>query len=160
LLGAPVAAFLKTIDATDVGVVEIDPTLSDTTQFCQAYNITPAQCANCVVLEAKRADRVWYAACSILGSTRIDVNNVARKTLDARKVSFAPMDTAVQKTAMEYGAITPVGLPTDWPILVDTHAAQSDQLIIGSGVRNSKLVVSGTFLAGLPNAQVIQQLAV
>ena len=33
------------------------------------------------------------------------------------------MDTAVALTGMEYGGITPVGLPTDWPILVDQNVA-------------------------------------
>lgn len=158
LLALPVQTSLTT--TSEVGVVEIDPTVSDTVAFCERYRVTMEQCANCVVLEAKRADRTWYAACVILGSTRADVNGVARRTLDARKVSFAPMEKAVALTGMEHGAITPVGLPADWPILIDKAVAAAPQLIIGSGLRKSKLIVSGRFLASLPNVQVSEGLGV
>ena len=94
----------------------------------------------------------------IFGNTRADVNNLARRTLDAKKVSFAPMDEAVAQTEMEYGAITPIGLPSNWPILIDKAVADSEYAIIGSGLRNSKLVVSGDLLASLPNAQVLEGL--
>ena len=116
------------------------------------------QAANCVVLEAKRADRNWFAACVVFGNTRADVNGLARKTLDARKVSFAPMEQAVAQTGMEYGAITPIGLPSDWSILIDKAVADSNYVIIGSGIRKSKLAVPGSFLASLPNVQVLDGL--
>jgi prolyl-tRNA editing enzyme YbaK/EbsC (Cys-tRNA(Pro) deacylase) len=146
-------------NAADIGVAQIDPGLSDTAAFCEKYQVALSQAANCVILEAKRAERTWYAACMILGSTRADVNGVARKFLDARRVSFAPMETAVSLTQMEYGGITPVGLPADWPILIDGAVAASERLIIGSGIRKSKLVLSGAFLAGLPNSTVLENLA-
>ena len=60
------------------------------------------------------------AACLVLASDRADVNKTVRKHLDVRKISFASMEDAVAQTGMEYGGITPVGLPADWPILVDT----------------------------------------
>jgi prolyl-tRNA editing enzyme YbaK/EbsC (Cys-tRNA(Pro) deacylase) len=141
-----------------IGVVEINPNLSDTAAFCEQYQIGMNQAANCVVLEAKRADKIWFAACVILGSTRADVNGLARRTLDARKVSFAPMQEAVEKTGMEYGAITPVGLPAGWPILVDKAVADSEYVIIGSGIRKSKLAVPGSFFKTLPNVQILEGL--
>ena len=141
-----------------VGVVEIDPTLSDTAAFCQHYQVGMHQAANCVVLEAKRADKTWLAACVVLGSTRADVNGLARRTLDARRVSFAPMDQAVSQTHMEYGAITPVGLPSEWTILIDKAVADSEYVIIGSGIRKSKLAIPGSALASLPNAIVLEGL--
>jgi prolyl-tRNA editing enzyme YbaK/EbsC (Cys-tRNA(Pro) deacylase) len=94
----------------------------------------------------------------VLGSTRADVNGLARRTLDARKVSFAPMDKAVSQTGMEYGGITPIGLPLDWPILVDKAVVDSEWVIIGSGIRKSKLVVPGSFFRTLPNVQVLEGL--
>ena len=145
-------------NAEGIGVTEIDPMLSDTAAFCEHYQIGLEQAANCVVLEAMRGERTWYAACVILASTRADVNGIARKTLDARKVSFAPMEKAVEMTRMEYGAITPIGLPADWNILIDKAVVESPYVIIGSGIRKSKLAVPGKFLASLPNAQVIDGL--
>ncbi len=159
LLGPSVAAALAIISgAAKIGVAEIDPGLSDTAAFCQHYEIPIEQAANCVVLEAKRGDRTWFAVCVILASTRADINGLARRTLDAKKVSFAPMEKAVAETGMEYGAITPIGLPKDWPILIDKAVVDSESVIIGSGIRKSKLIVPGAVLAVLENVQVLDGL--
>lgn len=159
LLAEPVLkALINMSDADKIGVAEIDPSLSDTATFCEHYQIGMNQAANCVILEAKRSDRIWLAACVILGSNRADVNGLARRTLDARKVSFAPMEQAVKQTYMEYGAITPVGLPADWPILIDKAVADSEYVIIGSGIRKSKLAIPGSILASLPNTKVLEGL--
>ena len=91
----------------------------------------------------------------VLATDRADVNGVVRRRLDARKASFAAMDVAVAETGMEYGGITPIGLPAGWPILVDERVDATDRVIIGSGLRRSKLVVPGTLLARLPGAEVI-----
>jgi prolyl-tRNA editing enzyme YbaK/EbsC (Cys-tRNA(Pro) deacylase) len=136
-------------------VSAIDPDLADTAAFCEHYDVGLDISANCVVVEARRADRAWYAACVVLATTRADVNGIVRKHLGARKISFASMDTAVTLTGMEYGGITPVGLPDDWPILVDVNVIDRERVIIGSGVRGSKLLVATEVLASLPNAEVL-----
>ena len=159
LLAAPTAAALSAAGAggtPDVLVAAIDPALADTAAFCSHYEISMGDGANCVIVQARRGERTWYAACLVRGADRLDVNGVVRRHLDARKLSFAPMDVAVALTGMEYGGITPVGLPADWPVLVDESVATSDRLIVGSGIRGSKLLVTGEFLAGLPGAEVLQ----
>ena len=160
LLAAKVAEMLVTSFGTaKIGIAEIDPNLSDTAAFCENYQIPLNQAANCVVLEAKHADKTWFAACVIPGNTRADINGLVRRTLDARKVSFAPMEKAVAQTEMEYGAITPIGLPSNWPLLIDKAVVDSEYVIIGSGIRKSKLVVPGNILASIPNVQVLNALA-
>lgn len=154
LVAKPVAVVLGS-RADDVYVTAIDPTLSDTAAFCAAYGIGMEVSANCVVLEAKRAERTWYVACMVLATDRADVNGTIRRHLDARKISFAPMPEAVSLTGMEYGGITPLGLPDSWPVLVDERVSQADYVIIGSGIRGSKLLVPGKVLAGLPNTLVL-----
>jgi prolyl-tRNA editing enzyme YbaK/EbsC (Cys-tRNA(Pro) deacylase) len=136
-------------------VSEIDPDLADTAAFCEHYDIGLDVSANCVVVEAPRAERTWRAACVVLATTRADVNGIVRKHLGARKISFAPMGTAVSLTGMEYGGITPVGLPADWPILVDENVIGQERVIIGSGIRGSKILVSTGVLASLPGAEVM-----
>jgi len=136
-------------------VSEIDPELADTAAFCEHYDIGLEMSANCVVVEARPAERTWHAACLVLATTRADVNGVVRKHLGARKISFAPMETAVSLTGMEYGGITPVGLPADWPILVDENMIGQDRVIIGSGIRGSKILVPTSVLASLPAAEVM-----
>jgi prolyl-tRNA editing enzyme YbaK/EbsC (Cys-tRNA(Pro) deacylase) len=159
LLAGPVVEALKTVTgAEEVGVSEIDPTLSDTAAFCEKYQTGWETAANCVILRAKKGEEVIYAACVILATTRTDVNGLMREKLGTKKISFAPMDEAVSLSGMEFGAITPVGLPANWPIFVDKAVADAPQLIIGSGIRKSKLLVYGSFLAGLSNVQVLEGL--
>lgn len=159
LLAGPVVDALKALGGSDYAVAEIDPELADTANFCAAYDIGPEISANCVVVAGKRGGEMRYAACLVLATTRADINGVVRKFLNVRKASFAPMDTAVSLTDMEYGGITPVGLPAEWPVLVDQRVADSDRIVIGSGVRRSKLVVPGATVAALPAAQVLPDLA-
>jgi prolyl-tRNA editing enzyme YbaK/EbsC (Cys-tRNA(Pro) deacylase) len=92
----------------------------------------------------------------VLATHRADVNGVVRKHLGVRKISFAAQDDAVGSTGMEYGGITPIGLPADWPVLVDDAVAQAGPVVIGSGVRASKLLVDGADLAKLPAATVLE----
>ncbi|TVT25712.1 YbaK/EbsC family protein [Amycolatopsis acidiphila] len=159
LLAEPVAKALAALESPDAGVVEIDPELADTGAFCEAYSSPMSASANCVVVAGKRAGEVRYAAALVLATTRADVNGVIKRRLDVRKASFAPMDEAVELTGMAYGGITPVGLPADWPILIDKAVADSPELVIGSGIRGGKLLVTGELLASLPGAEVIEDLA-
>jgi prolyl-tRNA editing enzyme YbaK/EbsC (Cys-tRNA(Pro) deacylase) len=94
----------------------------------------------------------------VLATARADVNGVVRRRLDVRKASFAPMDDAVARTGMAYGGITPFGLPAGWPLLIDAAVAAAPELIVGSGVRTSKLLVPGDVLAKLPGAEVVDGL--
>jgi prolyl-tRNA editing enzyme YbaK/EbsC (Cys-tRNA(Pro) deacylase) len=162
LLGDPVAHALKLLDPADaarVGVAEIDPALADTAAFCEAYGSPLDGSANCVVVAGRRGEATRYAACLVLATTRADVNGLVRRRLDARKASFAPMDDAVALTGMEYGGITPVGLPEEWPVLVDAAVAAAPAVVIGSGVRHSKLALPGELAARLPGAEVVEGLA-
>lgn len=160
LLAEPVAKALNALDHPDrVGVVEINPDMADTAEFCAAYSSPVDASANCVVVAGKRAGEARYAAAMVLATTRADVNNVIKRRMDVRKASFAGMDEAVELTGMAYGGITPLGLPAGWPILVDSAVANSPELVIGSGLRGSKLLVAGEALASLPGAEVIEGLA-
>ncbi|MCX6719427.1 MAG: YbaK/EbsC family protein [Candidatus Taylorbacteria bacterium] len=161
LVAPPTASLLKSMPNVDeeIGVTEIDQNFSDTAAFCGHYEVGLGQTVNCVVIKATRGDKNWYAACLIFGNTRADVNGLVRRHLGARKASFAPMEEAVALTKMEYGGITPVGLPADWPIIIDKAVADSPMVVIGSGIRKSKLVVTGKFLTKLPNAVVLEGVA-
>jgi prolyl-tRNA editing enzyme YbaK/EbsC (Cys-tRNA(Pro) deacylase) len=161
LLAEPVADALRALDPADAarcGVAVIDPELADTAAFCQAYGSPLDASANCVVVAGKRGGEVRYAACLVLATTRADVNGVVRKRLDVRKASFAPMDDAVERTGMEYGGITPFGLPADWPLLIDAAVVAAPDVVIGSGVRGSKLFVPGDVLLKLPGAELVEDL--
>jgi len=136
-------------------VCEIDPDVADTAALVQARGVALEASANCVVVSGKRDGQERVAACVVLATTRADVNNAVKKVLDVRKASFLPVERAVAESGMEFGGITPVGLPAGWRILVDTAVAAADWVLIGSGVRRSKLVVRGADVAALPGAEVV-----
>ncbi|WP_214409524.1 YbaK/EbsC family protein [Sphaerisporangium fuscum] len=154
LLAAPVAQAVAAVD-DEVAVAPIDPALADTAAFCERYGVGLDESANCVIVAAKRGGETRYAAVMVLATMRADVNGVIRRHLDARKTSFAPQQEAVEMTGMEYGGITPLGLPADWPVLVDAEVARRPLLVIGSGIRGSKLALAGEALARLKTAEVL-----
>jgi prolyl-tRNA editing enzyme YbaK/EbsC (Cys-tRNA(Pro) deacylase) len=156
LLAPPVATAIDQVPTAQVA--PIDPDLADTAALCAAYDVPLEISANCVVVTGRRAGVERHAACVVLATTRADVNGIVRRRLDARKASFAATDFATEATGMEYGGITPVGLPGDWLLLVDAAVADTDTVVIGSGLRRSKIVLPGAELAKLPGAEVIEGL--
>jgi prolyl-tRNA editing enzyme YbaK/EbsC (Cys-tRNA(Pro) deacylase) len=160
LLGAPVRAALEAWEhASEVLVAQIDPEFADTAAMSQKYDCPLDAGANCVVVMGKRDGEERIAACVVRADTRADVNTVVRKTIDVRKCSFLDHDRAVEETGMEYGGITPVGLPAGWRLLVDERSTQIELAIIGSGIRGSKLFIPGRLLSDLPGAEVVPDLA-
>jgi prolyl-tRNA editing enzyme YbaK/EbsC (Cys-tRNA(Pro) deacylase) len=163
LLAPPVSAALRSWEGErpveQIAVAEIDPDLADTAEFCEKYGVPLDRSANCVVVSGKRGGETRVAACVVLATTRADVNTAVRQRLDVRKCSFLPMDVAVAETGMEYGGITPIGLPIGWPVLVDRAVAEAGAVVIGSGLRRSKIQLSGDVLAGLPGVEVVDGLA-
>jgi prolyl-tRNA editing enzyme YbaK/EbsC (Cys-tRNA(Pro) deacylase) len=136
-------------------VAEIDPALADTAAFCETYHVPLEVSANCVVVSGRRAESVTMAACLVLATDRADINKTVRRHLDVRKISFADMAAAVSQTGMAYGGITPIGLPRSWPILIDQQAAARRWIVIGSGIRGSKIAIRGDDIADLPSVRVL-----
>ena len=144
--------------ADRVAACEIVPGLADTAALTAAFDLPLAASGNCVLVAGARAGDERIAACLVPANTRADVNTLARRELDVRKASFLPMDRAVVESGMEYGGITPVGLPPQWRLLVDSALTAEDVVCIGSGLRRSKLLIPGPVLAHLHGAQVIEGL--
>ncbi|MCF3130960.1 YbaK/EbsC family protein [Streptomyces olivochromogenes] len=149
------------VPAERIVYVDTEPEWADTATFVEHYGRELLeQSANCVVVAAKRAGETRLAACLVLSTTRVDVNGVVRRQLGARKASFAAMDLATGETGMEYGGITPIGLPEDWPVLVDAAVVDLPYVLVGSGRRRGKLLVPGKAFAELPGAVVLEGLGV
>ncbi|MFI7009315.1 YbaK/EbsC family protein [Streptomyces sp. NPDC050145] len=165
LLTRPVADAVRSwrgsVPAQDLIHVDTEPDWADTATFVEHYGSDLLDTsANCVVVSGKRGGEATLAACVVLSATKVDVNGVVRRHLGARKASFASMDTATGETGMEYGGITPIGLPADWPVLVDAAVADLPYVLIGSGTRRGKLIVPGKALAELPGATVVEGLGI
>ncbi|MFD3655031.1 YbaK/EbsC family protein [Streptomyces sp. NPDC058620] len=165
LLTPPVARAVSAgwggVPADQIVYVDTDPAIADTAAFVEHHGAELLdRSANCVVVAGKRGGEVTLAACVVLSRSRIDMNGALRKHLGARRVSFAPVDTALAETGMEYGGVTPVGLPDAWPVLIDPAVAGEEFVLIGSGRRRGKLIVPGKALAMLPNAVLVEGLGV
>ena len=159
LVAAPVAAALAAWPgAAEIAVVEIDPDLADTAAMSAAYDIPMTAGGNCVVVSGARAGDERIAACVVRADTRADVNTLVRRMLDVRKASFLSMERAVEESGMEHGGITPLGLPRGWRILMHDALLEEPVVVVGSGLRRSKLLVPGRLLADLPGAEVVTDL--
>jgi prolyl-tRNA editing enzyme YbaK/EbsC (Cys-tRNA(Pro) deacylase) len=147
------------VAAGAIEVAEIDPDLADTAAFCERYRVPMEESANCVLVAGKRGGETRMAAALVLATTRADVNGTLRRLLDARKASFAAREVATGETGMEYGGITPLGLPGGWPVYLDGAVLGAPRVVIGSGLRRSKLVLAPSVLAALPSVTVVDGLA-
>lgn len=136
-------------------VAEIDGDLADTAAFCEAYDVALESSANCVVVTGRRGETVTHAAVMVLATDRADINRIVRRELGVRRISFADQAETEQATGMRQGGITPIGLPADWRILVDQAVVDAGPVVIGGGVRDSKILIDGGTLATLPNATVL-----
>jgi prolyl-tRNA editing enzyme YbaK/EbsC (Cys-tRNA(Pro) deacylase) len=160
LLAPPVVAALEAWDhGRELAVVEIDPSVADTAAMSEAYDLGMDTGANCVLVGGRREGAERVAACLVRADTRADVNTVVKRALDVRKCSFLPMDRAVEESGMEYGGITPIGIPAEWRLLVDARVLAIDVAVIGSGTRRSKLLIPGRLAGALPGAEVVEGLA-
>ncbi|MYV45466.1 YbaK/EbsC family protein [Streptomyces sp. SID2888] len=149
------------VPADQIVYVDTEPEWADTAVFVAHYGRELLdRSANCVVVAGRRGGATTLAACVVLSTARVDVNGAVRRELGARKASFAPMEVATGETGMEYGGITPIGLPGDWPVLVDSAVVDLPYVLVGSGRRRGKLLVPGKAFAEVANAVVLEGLGV
>ena len=147
---------------TDVGadfsVMECDPDLADTAQFCEHYGIPPDQSANAIVLASKRPSGV-HAMFLVLATTRLDVNRMGRQLMDVKKVSFASSEVTSAVTGMVAGGVTPFGRPHDLPLFVDAAVMKPEWVIVGGGSRDMKVKVNPEVFTRLEGTSIIDGLA-
>ncbi len=139
-------------------VIDCDPSYADTAEFCNHYGYSLDESANAILLEGK-AESPVYALCVVLATTRINVNKVARKRLGTRKASFASAEITKELTGMEIGGVTPVGLPEDLPVWIDSLVMEAPKVIIGAGSRSAKIYLSPDNLLRFPNTHIVDGLS-
>ena len=99
-------------------VMDCDPDLADTAQFCEAYGVPLEESANAILVASKKPEG-HHAVCVVLAHTRLDVNGTVRRKLGVRKLSFAPADLTRELTGQEIGGVTIFGLPHHVPVWLD-----------------------------------------
>jgi prolyl-tRNA editing enzyme YbaK/EbsC (Cys-tRNA(Pro) deacylase) len=146
-------------DLPGVEVIDIDPALADTAQFCAAYGYSMDASANAILVIGK-SDPPVYAVGLVLATTRLDVNKVVRRRLGTRKASFAPADATRELTGMEIGGVTPFALPAGMPLWIDARVMERGRIVVGGGSRGCKVVGPPEMLLSVPGAEVVADLAV
>ena len=142
----------------DYEVMPCDPSLADTTQFCEAYGVPLEKSAN-AILVASRKPEGHNAVCVVLAHSRLDVNGVVRRKLGVRKVSFAPAELTKELTGQEIGGVTIFGLPQGLPVWLDSRIMDCDWVIVGAGSRSAKIRLDPSQLVGLDGYEVVEDLA-
>lgn len=154
------AHVLAAVDATGVPyeVIECDPELADTAEFCERYGVAIEESGNCIVVASRKEPRE-FAACLVLSHTRLDVNRTVRKLMGVRKLSFASAEDTSELTGMMIGGVTPFGLPEGLSVYVDQAVMELEWVVIGGGNRSQKLRVPPAALERLAATQVVEGLA-
>lgn len=146
-------------NSSDVLVGQIDPQYMNGTALSNHYDVKLEDGANCIVVRGKRGEMRMTAAVLVPVGYRADLNGLVCEKLDAKKISMAPLEEVIAESGMEYGSITPIGLPELWKILIDSRLMEKENIIVGGGKQISKLRVSTVFLKQLPNVEVVENLA-
>jgi prolyl-tRNA editing enzyme YbaK/EbsC (Cys-tRNA(Pro) deacylase) len=139
-------------------VLACDPEMADTAAFCAHYGFALEQAANTILVASRKVVPPRYAACVVLGTTRLDVNKKVSELLAVKRLSFADEDTTVQVTGMVIGGVTAFGID-DLPIYVDSAVMEQARVVMGGGNRSSKLLLNPNELTKLPNVVVVEGLA-
>ena len=146
-------------DLPGVEVVDIDPALADTAEFCAAYGYSMDESANAILVVGK-SDPPVFAVGVVLATTRLDVNRTVRRRLGTRKASFAPADATRELTGMEIGGVTPFALPDGLPLWIDSRVMERERIVVGGGSRACKVVGPPTMLLTVRGAEVVEDLAI
>jgi prolyl-tRNA editing enzyme YbaK/EbsC (Cys-tRNA(Pro) deacylase) len=139
-------------------VLECTPELADTAAFCEHYHFSLESAANTILVASRKVEPTQYAICVVLGTTRLDVNQKVCALLGVKRASFADGDTTIERTGMQIGGVTAVGI-TDVPCYVDSAVMQQPEVVMGGGNRSSKLLIDPHELLKLPNVAVVAGLA-
>ncbi|MGI9301769.1 MAG: YbaK/EbsC family protein [Gammaproteobacteria bacterium] len=153
-----VRAFLDAL-GVKYEILECDPELADTAVFCERYGFALDDSANTIIVGAKTGDK-QRVACVLLATTRLDVNRTVRKRMGVRRLSFASADETRELTGMEIGGVTPLALPHDLPLWVDSRVMKREFVILGGGSRSCKIEVAPALFERTANTTIVEDLAV
>jgi len=139
--------------------INCDPELADTAVFCAHYGFALEDSANCLLVAGKAGGEKHYVACVVLASTRLDVNKTVRKRLGVRRISFASAEETLTLTGMALGGVTPIGLPAELHLWVDSQVMARERIILGGGSRSCKIAIAPDLFRRTPNTCVVEGLA-
>jgi Cys-tRNA(Pro)/Cys-tRNA(Cys) deacylase len=91
----------------------------------------------------------------IAGSAQVSWK-ILRKYLGSSRMTMATEDEVFAATGFRVGAVSPFSLPNPLRILIDESVLREDEISIGSGVRNTAIILKSADLRrALGNADVV-----
>ncbi|HCE74986.1 MAG TPA: hypothetical protein DEP04_00025 [Dehalococcoidia bacterium] len=148
---------LKKLDI-DYRWIDVDPNFADTENFCAKYKYPMDKSGNTILVASKRGEK-RYSASIVLATTKLDVNKKVRELMQVSRLSFANSEETMEVTGMLIGGVTPIGLPQNLPLYIDSKVLANDYVIIGGGSRSGKIQLNPLDLLKLPSAQVVEGLS-
>jgi prolyl-tRNA editing enzyme YbaK/EbsC (Cys-tRNA(Pro) deacylase) len=139
-------------------VMDCDPDLADTAQFCAAYGVAMEESANAIVVASKKPEG-HHVVCVALAHTRLDINGAVRRKLGVRKLSFAPAEVTRALTGQEIGGVTIFGLPEGLEVWLDSRVRDCERIVVGAGSRSAKIRLDPAQLVGLDRYEFVDDLA-
>src|SRR5699024_8810013 len=114
-----------------VEVLTVDAEDSDTATFMKKYDIAPEQSLNSLVVTAKsNGERTPYL---VLVPATHTLDNKGMKQALGGKVSFMPMDDALELTQMERDSVGPVGWLEGLQLEGDSSLLKDASFIVSGG---------------------------
>ena len=139
-------------------VLDCDPDLADTAQFCEAYGIAMEESANAILVASKKPEG-HHVVCVALAHTRLDVNGAVRRKLGVRKLSFASAEVTRELTGQEICGVTIFGLPAGLSVWLDARVLECSSVVVGAGSRSAKIRLDPRQLVGLDRYEFVDDLA-
>jgi len=136
-----------------------DPDFTHTEGLVAKYGFVRDQITNTIIVTG-RADPRRFAACIVLSTYKVDVNERARALMRVKRARFATAEETAEQTAMTVGGITPFGLPDGLPVYVDERIWAVDEVLLGGGNLTAKVLVHPDELLKLPAVSVVTGLGV
>lgn len=140
-------------------VMDCDPDLADTAQFCEAYGVPLEESANAILVASKKPEGL-HVVCVALAHTRLDVNGLVRRRLGVRKLSFAPAELTRDLTGQEIGGVTVFGLPDGLDVWLDARVLACEWIVVGAGSRSAKIRLDPKQLVSLDGYEFVEDLAI
>ena len=141
--------YIANIDNKDMGGFDL----------CNKYNIEYSIGVNCLIVKGKNNGVYFYVALLVPVGYKYNINGILKEKLKCR-CSVAPLDEVLNLTNMEYGSITPVGLPEEWLIFADPKIFKEERIICGGGKQISKLSLPSDYLIKYCNVKILEGLAI
>ncbi len=159
LAPAVYAAVAQMERGDEVLAAEIDPAFADGESMRREYGVDYDAELNCLAVCGVRGERKVYAALVVPYGRKANMNGALKRVLDVKKAGLADLDEVIALTGMEYGSITPVGLPAGWKLVIDPVVFKQDTVIVGAGKANGKLRLPAAVLKELPDVIILEGLA-